>query len=137
MPTDDQISKFKGLIDNSSRILITSHISPDPDAVSSAALLNAALRQQYPDKQITAVLEEEPADLGFIEGYQDITFELVLESLQKFQPELFILLDGNNFERCSRHDGIAIRDFIRSKGIRLAIIDHHELAGSDPAEVFI
>lgn len=131
------IDKLKDLIESSERILITAHISPDPDAISSVILLNQALTKNYPDKQIEAVLEEEPAELEFISGYDQIIFEPIHIKLQDFKPDLFILLDGNNYKRVSRHDGAKIRSYIADKGIKTVIIDHHEELGKDTVDVFI
>ena len=129
--------KLKHLIESSDRIMVTSHISPDPDAVSSLVLLAETLRLNYPAKSVHAVLEEEPANLAFISGYGNIEFTPVYEAIGKVKPELFILLDGNNFERCSRHDSAGIRQFISSNSVRTAIIDHHEPEGKDESDVYI
>lgn len=134
---NEDIKKLKELIESSQRILITSHISPDPDAVSSELLLGSTLEINFPRKQVKMALEEEPSGLDFLEGYKQIKFGPVYESANGFTPDLFILLDGNNYERCSRHDSQKIRDFIREKSVKTAIIDHHELAGYDQADVFI
>lgn len=129
--------KLKALIDSSGRILITSHISPDPDAVSSLLLLAEAIRINFPDKDVSALLEEEPANLDFIYGYDKIEFEPISRALETTKPDLFILLDGNNFERCSRHDGAKVRGFITNNNVKTAIIDHHEPDGRDETDVYI
>lgn len=129
--------ELRSLIESADRILITAHISPDPDAISSVSLLNQALSKTYPDKKVAAVLEEEPSGLDFIGGYQDLKFGPVYEQLQAFKPNLFILLDGNNYERVSRQDGQKIRDYIKTNGIATVIIDHHEELGKDDVDVFI
>jgi bifunctional oligoribonuclease and PAP phosphatase NrnA len=134
---EPQSLKFKELVELSERILITSHISPDPDAISSVLLLGTTLQLNYPNKQIKMVLEEEPDSLDFIHGYDQIQFTPITTALSDFKPDLFVLLDGNNYERCSRHDGQIVRDFISSSGTNTVIIDHHELAGADKVSVFI
>jgi bifunctional oligoribonuclease and PAP phosphatase NrnA len=135
METD--VKELKALIENSGRILVTSHISPDPDAVSSVLLMSSALELNFPDKKVLAVLEEEPSDLGFLAGYQKIVFAPLAEKTKDFKPELFILLDGNNFERASRKDGKELREFILEVGIKTAVIDHHEDTGKDQVDVFV
>lgn len=129
--------KLKQLIEAADQILITSHISPDPDAVSSLLLMAETLKLNYPAKSFYAILEEKPANLDFIYGYEDIEFKPVYEVLTSVKPGLLILLDGNNFERCSRHDGAKIRDFIAENNIKTATIDHHEPEGKDNVDVYI
>jgi phosphoesterase RecJ-like protein len=133
----EQVIKLQSLVEDSSKILITSHISPDPDAVSSLLLMGAGLQENYPNKNIYMVLEEEPLDLGFIYGYENIQFTRLPKAIADLKPELLILLDGNNFDRASRHGGDEVRDLIKKNNIKTAMIDHHELAGKDQSDVFI
>ncbi len=131
--------KFKNLVDKSQRILITAHISPDPDAVASVLLLGTTLRLNYPDKQVEMALEEKSArDISFLDGYDQIKFEPLLEATQKFKPDLFVLLDAPNFERCSRFSGQQLRELLKNE-LRSAtvIIDHHEELGRDDVDVYI
>lgn len=133
----EEVKQLEDLIQNAQSILITSHISPDPDAVSSVLLLGKTLKFNYPDKAITMVLEEEPAGLEFLGGYKEIDFGPIFQSLESSKPDLFILLDGNNYERCSRHDGEVIRNYIRQYSVNVIIVDHHEQDGKDDADVYI
>jgi phosphoesterase RecJ-like protein len=129
--------QFKQLISESERIIVTSHISPDPDAISSLLLMGLSLKQNYPGKNIKMVLEEGSDDLSVLGGYDQIEITPLDEALENQEPDLFILLDGNNFERCSRHNGQAVRDFINNNHIKTIVIDHHELSGSDDVDLFI
>jgi phosphoesterase RecJ-like protein len=129
--------KFIQLLAASKRVFITSHISPDPDALSSLLLMGRALKENFPEKEVCMALEEKPVDLSFIPGFDDVQYGSVQEILRDFKPDLFILLDGNNYERCSRHDGQAIRDMIAEKGMKTIIIDHHQQEGKDDVDLFI
>ena len=129
--------QLKKLISDSDKILITSHISPDPDAVSSLLVMGLTLKQNFPHKDINMVLEEGSDDLSVLEGYDKVKVNSLEETLEALKPELFILLDGNNFERCSRHDGQKVRDFIKNNQIKTVVIDHHEKDGSDEVNLYI
>jgi bifunctional oligoribonuclease and PAP phosphatase NrnA len=129
--------KLEQLVGGATRILITSHISPDPDAVSSVLLFMSALELNFLDKKILACLEEMPTGLEFIDGYQKLSFGPLIDELNNFKPDLFILLDGNNYERASRKDGQKVRDFVKADDVKTVIIDHHEEAGKDSVDVFI
>src|SRR3989338_2133812 len=134
---ESKIKQLKSLIDNSKKILITSHISPDPDAISSVLLLGTTLKHNYPDKEIVMVLEEEPEGLDFLIGYKDIKFSSLLRAMQVFEPDIFLMLDVPNYERCSRFDGPKISQFITDNGVKTAVIDHHESAGKDETDIYI
>jgi bifunctional oligoribonuclease and PAP phosphatase NrnA len=130
-------NEFKNLIESSDSILVTSHISPDPDATASLLLVGTTLMKNFPDKVVTMVLEEKPLGLDFLEGYEAIEFKPLLAALQELQPDLLILLDGNNYDRASRFEGEEVRQYIKENSVKVVIIDHHELAGKDEADVFI
>src|SRR3972149_11869641 len=98
------INQFKSLIKNSQKILITSHISPDPDSVCSTLLLAQALQSNFSDKEVVINLEELPEGLEFLKGFERIHNKPLDESLRSFRPDLFIILDANSFARCTRPD---------------------------------
>jgi phosphoesterase RecJ-like protein len=129
--------RLKQLIESAGTIFITSHISPDPDALSSLLLMGTALKRNFAGKEIYMVLEEEPIGLESFEGYKSIEFGPVLTALKSHKPDLLILLDGNNFGRFSRADGEKIRRFVEENDIRTVIIDHHEPDGKDEVDLYI
>src|SRR5258708_5262128 len=96
---DAEASKLEQLIKNAQKILITSHISPDPDAVSSLLLLGTTIKFNYSDKTVQMVLEEQPFGLNSLSGHEDIGFGSIVQALNSYRPDLFILLDGNNYSR--------------------------------------
>lgn len=133
----DEIQNLRQAIETADRILITSHISPDPDAVASVLLAGTTLQTSFPNKKIEMVLEEEPDGLDFLMGYGDIKFNSLLKALEAEKPNLFIMLDTVNFDRCSRNDGRAIRGWLKANDVKTAIIDHHEPTGKDTTDVYI
>jgi len=133
----EQAEQLKHLIESSRQILITSHISPDPDAIASTLLLGTTLAANYPDKQIAMALEEEPEGLDFLSGYERIQFGPLVDSLEKFSPDLFFLLDGVNFDRVSRHGGQKVRDYIKQNAVRTVTVDHHQPTGKDEVDIYI
>jgi phosphoesterase RecJ-like protein len=135
--TQKEVTTLKKLIEISSRILITSHISPDPDAVSSLLLMGTTLKLNFPDKNIEMVLEEEPLGLGFLEAYEQIKFANLSQSMVNQQSDLLIILDGNNYSRISRLDSEKISEYISKNKIMTVVIDHHEQNDKDQTNVFI
>ncbi len=132
------MQEFKQLIEASSKILVTSHISPDPDAVCSAVLLGTALVQNFSDKTVTIALEEQPSqDLGFVSGYEKIQFGDLMAAVSETKPDLIVIVDANNFSRCSRKGGETIASYIVDNGVKTAIIDHHEPRDRFEADFYI
>ncbi|HET7827540.1 MAG TPA: DHH family phosphoesterase [Candidatus Saccharimonadales bacterium] len=130
-------AKLLRLIQESSRILVTSHTSPDPDAVASVLLMGTTLKKNFSDKIIRLVLEEEPLGLESFAGYRMIEFRPLLSALGEGGINLLILLDGNNFGRFSRNDGDKLRDYVRANKLPTVVIDHHQPAGKDEVGLYI
>lgn len=135
--TKPMIDEFKKLIDQSDKILVTSHISPDPDAFCSTLLLGNTLKLNYPAKKVATSLEELPVGLGFLDGASEVENESLLQKTQTMEPDLLVMLDGNNYDRFSRKNGSELRSLVKEEGIKTVIIDHHELTGKDEVNVFI
>ncbi len=135
---NNQIKQFKTLVEQAKVILITSHISPDPDAVCSVLLMGTALKANFPDKKIEMVLEETPAnDLSFLTDFSGLKFKNVLVATENFKPDLFILLDSGNLKRCSRNEAAQLRQFLKKSGCATIIIDHHEEEGREEVGLYI
>lgn len=135
---DAKAEKFRQLLESAQKVLVTSHISPDPDAISSALLVGKTLRFNYPEKGTHIVLEEKPArKVDFLDGYQEIEFKPLLEATTELQPNLFIMVDAANFERVSRVNGPKLRQLLKNRQIKTATIDHHEQHGKDEVSLYI
>ena len=135
---NNEVEKLKKLINDAQKILVTSHISPDPDAVCSTLLAGTTLKTNFPDKKVLMVLEEHPARMmEFLSGYEEVEFKPILEAVAELEPELFVLLDAPNFERCSRADGQKVRESLALSGTKVVIIDHHEEHGKDKSDIYI
>jgi phosphoesterase RecJ-like protein len=130
-------NKLKQLIETSERILITSHISPDPDAISSTLLLGQTLKENFADKRIDVVLEEEPLGLDSVPGYDIISFGDLVDKVKRLNPDLVFIVDANNYGRVSRSAGDEIRAYLRETGAKTVIIDHHEPAGREDSDIYI
>jgi phosphoesterase RecJ-like protein len=130
------LEQLKQIIKESNSILITSHIGPDGDSVSSSLLLYKILKFNFPDKKITVSMEEAAPRLGFIEGYSEIDFKPLAEALNQHQPDLMIILDAGKVSRLTRAPEPAY-EIIRQKSIKTIIIDHHEPQDKDEADLYI
>ncbi|MBI2009047.1 DHH family phosphoesterase [Candidatus Saccharibacteria bacterium] len=124
---ESQIEQLKSLVDNANKILITSHISPDPDAVASVLLAGTTLQANFPNKKIKMVLEEKPSkNISFLDNYSVLEFKSLPQAVQELHPDLLIMVDAMNFERCSRSDAGSIRTIVNQLSSKIVAIDHHE-----------
>jgi bifunctional oligoribonuclease and PAP phosphatase NrnA len=131
----DQAIKLKELIDKSQNILITSHVSPDPDSITSVLLLGSTLELNFPDKENTMISEELPDNLRFLPGYEKIKSQPLVEEIDN--KDLIIIVDAMNFGRCTRGDYQRISQAVKERNVPVAIIDHHEAVGVEDNVVYI
>jgi phosphoesterase RecJ-like protein len=131
----EDIQKLKDLINGSDNILITSHVSPDPDSICSILLLGLTLKTNYPDKKISMVSEEPANSLKFLPGYNKIKIQHLADAIEG--QDLIIVVDAMNFRRCTRGNHQAISQKIKDNNIKLAIIDHHEPVDVEDNAVYI
>jgi phosphoesterase RecJ-like protein len=116
--------KFKDLVISSNKILVTSHVSPDPDSICSILLLGTTLETNFPDKQISMISEELPDNLNFLPGFSKIKSQQLQEAIAG--KDLIIIVDAMNFGRCTRGDANTLSLEVKDKNIPVVIIDHHE-----------
>jgi bifunctional oligoribonuclease and PAP phosphatase NrnA len=128
-------NKLKELIDSSGNILITSHVSPDPDSICSILLLGLTLEANFPDKKINMVCEEMVDNLNFLPGYEKIKSQPLAESVDA--KDLIILVDAMNFARCTRGDASTISQKVKDGNIAVVIIDHHEAVEVEENKLYI
>lgn len=134
----DEVKKIKQLIDGSSKVLITSHISPDPDALCSVLLLGQTLKKNFPQKQIKLALEETLAwDLSFLQGYADVEFGSIVNQAKKLEPDLIIIVDAASLDRVSRNDSDELKKLVSEQNIKMAAIDHHPKEESLEVDIYI
>ena len=119
-----ETKKLQELIKESGSVLITSHISPDGDSVSSSLLLYQLLRLNHPDKKVSVSMEERPYDLSFLSGYENIEFQPLIEALEKQKPDLLVILDANAIYRVARTPE-KIEQYLGRHKTKLAVVDHH------------
>lgn len=130
--------KLKQLIETSDNILVTSHISPDIDAVCSSLLMVNTLNKNFPDKAVNLVLEEMPSqEISFLSGYENIKFQNLAAFVKDGQTDLIVMVDADKFSRCSRLEGDVISEVTKERNIKSAAIDHHELMGEPEVDVYI
>lgn len=134
---DDKVGQLKRLIEASSRILVTSHISPDPDALCSLLITGTALTKNYPDKKIIMLSEELTGGLNFLKHYPEIIQRPLQNAIAEFRPELIIIVDAMNFSRCTRGDVQPVQRLAKDSGAKIAIIDHHQPEGIEPGALYI
>ena len=120
---------FLKKIEESKSIIITSHVNPDGDAVGSGLSLFLALKNQYKDKDIRFILEDEiPDNMKFLEGSELI--EKFSEEMENLSPDLFITVDSATFERIGKTASLRKNAF-------LVNIYHHHVSNPNFGDINI
>lgn len=134
-----EADKILEIVKVSKKILVTSHISPDTDALCSVLLGGLTLRHNFADKQVEMVLEENlTADLSFLKGYSEVKFSPLLSRVKAFEPDLILIVDASTLSRCSRIDGDELSHLLKDdQAIKVAVVDHHQDETAPEADVYI
>lgn len=107
-------------IEESKNIIISSHINPDGDAIGSGLSLFLALKDNYKNKNIRFILEDDvPSNMNFLEGAKLI--EKFEDSMENIPCDLFITVDSATFERIGKTG-------LLKKNAFSINIDHHHLS---------
>lgn len=130
-------NQLREILDIANKILITSHISPDADAISSILLAGTTLGANYPAKKVVMAMEEAPSrDLSFLSNYSQIQLSPLLDVVSGLNPDLIIIVDAMNFDRCSRNDAEIVRAEAKKLGSKLIVVDHHEEMDIEPGALY-
>lgn len=129
---------FYQLIQNSQNILVTSHYSPDPDAIGSVLYTHGVLKENFPNKNISAVLENPvPKEFSFLPHFNQLKIGDACEDIRNISPDLLLIIDTTNYWRISRNRSDELSAFVKENGIKVVIIDHHTQTNPDEHDLQI
>lgn len=101
------------------RFAISTHVSPEADAVGSALALRLILKRL--NKEAVVVMQDPvPYNLTFLKGAEGVRGPQALEA-ERFAPELWFIVDCANLDRV----GDQVRRLIEASGKPIINIDHH------------
>ena len=110
------LSKIKECVEKENDFLITTHINPDGDSISSV-LLFASILKHFGKRYIILVDDQIPEKFDFLSGISEIVHFQKEE--YSFQPKVVVVLDASDLDRIGE-----IKEVIPSNAI-LINIDHH------------
>jgi len=119
-----EVEKIQALVSESEKIVITSHKSPDGDAIGSALAVFHVLKN-VGKKPVVILPDNVPAFLQFLNGYHEIVvFENEKDKAQQLinEAELIFSLDYNNLSRV----GADMEAALRAASANFILIDHHQ-----------
>ena len=121
MKNKDFIDNFDAIVRESSRVLITAHISPDDDSISSVLGLYWYVGLKYPGVKSEILYSGEPTEKwSYFENFDKIRFvDDISEYLHEF--DCLIVADVSQYKRITNNEQ-ALKNF---KGKRICI-DHHK-----------
>ncbi|MHC4221276.1 MAG: DHH family phosphoesterase [Planctomycetota bacterium] len=124
MINSSDFDKAIGLIDQSDKVLITSHVRPDGDACGSALAISQTLESLGKSADIL-MLTEVPKWYDFLFSQKVHVLSEKTSSEQFAQsplgkPDLIIIVDTNSYSQLA-----VFGDFVKQSEIPVLIIDHH------------
>lgn len=116
-------TKFHEIITGSTKVMLTSHLGPDADAIGTLLGLYSYLIKKYPGKQIEMFLTgEKREEWSFLKFAEQINWvESIATFLQQYSTIIF--LDGNGLNRFIDRDFLSLADL---SGRKTICIDHHQ-----------
>ncbi len=124
---EDKSSQFWALIAQYERILLTSHLQADLDAIASVIALQYLIGRRFPTKTIKTFFN---GIKGYASNFSKEFIELDKQSMPRPEEiDLCVLVDGNNFSRIGNEPF-----FSKFSGARI-IIDHHVPPDAFPENV--
>lgn len=130
-----QIEILSSAINSYDRILITSHLQPDLDALCSSLLLKLTLEQNYPAKKVELVLEDSLKRLQYVLGNYKITTKPLAKAVEGFRPQMIILTDCDSFSRATRKSLNDVRKYVEANRTFVLAIDHHEPSNTESLDL--
>ena len=133
---NEELAKAKAIVEGSKKIVISTHISPDGDAIGSSCAMAQMLVKL--GKEVTIVLPDHaPAYLSWLSGneYVVICKDQGEETAQRIQEaDAIFILDYNHLGRI----GEAVKKLLEAQmGVKpFILIDHHEQPATFPDVVY-
>lgn len=117
--TEEAKKEFWNMIEEGTSLVISSHVSPDSDSLSSCLGLYDVIKTKYPEKNVRIMYSDiEQPVYNVFKNYEVIEWTKdIADSIG--EPDVLVVLDVNRFSRISN---ATEKLFIPSKTI---CIDHH------------
>ncbi|MCR5587179.1 MAG: bifunctional oligoribonuclease/PAP phosphatase NrnA [Lachnospiraceae bacterium] len=109
------MTELKEYVKDAQNIVVAGHVAPDGDCVGSVIAIYRYIRKLFPEKKVTAYLENLPAVYDFLDPDNSI----ISNELDNDEVDLFIAADTSSIDRL----GIVGEVFKKAKSTM--VIDHH------------
>lgn len=134
--TQEELQRANDLIANASSIVLSTHQSPDGDAVGSVGAMAQLLRKL--GKQVTVVFPDDvPSFLQWVPGSEKSLVYKYQENEVKdavYQAGLLIILDYNHLGRIGEGLGALLTEAVKT--LPTLLIDHHEQPATFPQVIY-
>lgn len=117
-------AELQNLLDNTQKVVITCHISPDGDAIGSVTAM-ASLMQRLGKKATIVAPDQYPDFLAWIPGSSEILIynkAAYKDAAEKAidEADLIAMMDHNALSRMNE-----LGEYIEKKSVKRLIVDHH------------
>lgn len=118
----EEIDRFRNLLDNSKRVAIVCHMTPDGDALGSSLCLMHTLAAMGKHASVVTP-DAPPKTLGFMPGFEHV----IVNSFQHDKArnvfanaDMIVCLDFNDLRRIDR-----AATLVESSNVPVVMVDHH------------
>lgn len=120
------MKNIKKEIENSGKILVTSHINCDQDGISSSLATKLIIEENFQNKKILVNIESElQKNISFLKDFSKIKTQNLLKEIENFKPNLIIFTDSSSISRFTSNPS-EVQKIIKNKKIKTLLIDHHK-----------
>lgn len=120
---------IKQTIEKHQKILVTSHLGPDCDAIASSLFVYNTIKENYPKKEINISINTEgfPQRYSIFKNIDKIQLKPLLDIIKKHQPTLIILTDGGMLKMFITEQEVEkYNTLLLNNKIETVSIDHHD-----------
>lgn len=130
-PTQINWHRFKEIVSQANRIVLTSHIRPDCDALGSELGMAGILKQMGKEVRIVNG-QKTPPNLAFIDPQQQIkAIDEQITRQELADTDLIIILDTSAWIQLG-----AVGEWMKEHSCKRIVVDHHESEDDLGAEMF-
>lgn len=120
---------IKQIIEKHQKILITSHLGPDCDAIASSLFVYNTIKENYPKKEINISINTEgfPQRYSIFKNIDKIQLTSLTKIIEKYKPTLIILTDGGMLKMFITEQEVEkYNTLLLNNNIETVSIDHHD-----------
>ncbi len=120
------MENIKKTIENSNKILVTSHTNCDQDGICSALATKLIIEKHFSKKEIIVNIESQlQRNISFLKDFSKIKTENLYKKTKDINPDLIIFTDSSSISRFTSNPS-ELQKHIKENDVMTVLIDHHK-----------